>query len=101
MKARWRVPVPPVNLRRWWPGYLGHFLEGALAAATMIAGPALWPDFGNYLFGAGALLLAGSFTAQWLGFLRKNDTPSRDIHHILLGYCAGLLACGAWLWQTG
>ena len=71
------------------------------AAATMIAGPALWPALGNHLFGAGVLLLAGSITAQWLGFLRKNDTPSRDIHHILLGYCAGLLACGAWLWQTG
>ena len=67
----------------------------------MIAGPALWPASGNHLFGAGALLLAGSIAAQWLGFLRKNDTPSRDVHHILLGYCAGMLACGAWLWQTG
>ena len=101
MKARWMVPVPPVNWRRWWPAYLGHALEGALAAAAMIAGPALWPAFAKYLFGAGALLLAGSITAQCLGFLRKNDTPSRDVHHVLLGYCAGLLACGAWLWLSG
>ncbi len=101
VKARWRAPVPPVDLRRWWHGYLGHFLEGALAAAAMTAGPMLWPDLGPYLFGAGALLLAGSIAAQWLGFLRKNDTPGRDVHHVLLGYCAGLLCCGAWLWRWG
>ena len=39
MMARWRVPVPPVNVYRWWHGYLGHMLEGALAAGVMVAGP--------------------------------------------------------------
>ena len=100
MTARWRVPVPPLNLRRWWYGYLGHALEGALAAGAMVAGPVLWPSLPAPLFGAGALLFAGSIAAQWMGFLRKNDTPGRDVHHVLLGYCVGLLASGVWLWYV-
>ena len=100
MIARWRVPVPPVNVRRWWYGYLAHTLEGALTAVAMVAGPALWPSLAVPLLVAGALLFTGSIFAQYLGFLRKNDTPGRDVHHILLGYCLGLLACGIALWQV-
>lgn len=93
-KQRWQVPVPKVDFRKWWYGYLGHGLEGAIAAVTMVVGPFLWPGIGAYLFGTGALLFGGSIIAQWLGFLRKNDTPGRDVHHIIIGFILGLLASG-------
>ena len=90
MPERYDAPVPQRNWRKWCFAYAAHFLTG------VISGFGLGLACGGYLPGA----FAGSvsllvFTRQTVEYMRRNDTPGRDMGDHLAGVLTGgLTAAG-------
>ena len=92
MTLRWKTPLQPENWRRWWFAYLAHMVTGAIAAAGMLIAPVELHELAWLPF---ALLTLMVWVRQTVEFLRRNDTPGRDLQHHMMGYVAGLIA-GTW-----
>lgn len=82
--------IPPRDWRRWWYGYIGHFLLGVLTAVMLITD---WT-----MTGLGFLLAYVAY--QGFSYLRKKDTPGRDVGDFMAGLIpaavAGWLYLEAW-----
>ena len=92
MTPRWKTPLAPENWRRWWFAHLSHMATGMIAAAGMLIAPVELHQLAWIPF---ALLTLMVWVRQMVEFLRRNDTPGRDLQHHMMGYVAGLLA-GSW-----
>ena len=80
-------PVPPRNWRKWGYAYLAHATTGAISGAGV--GWAIGASEPLY-FGALAVIVL-SFTRQTVEYLRRGDTPGRDMGDSLTGFvCAGV-----------
>ena len=103
-----RPPVPPRNWRRWGFAYFAHAATGAIAGAGVgfAVGAGYWPATLTHL------LAIRSDWRQYVEFLRREDTPGRDMGDSIAGYCCGLLAGfavgaigrtwpGCWRWIPG
>ena len=94
--ARYRKALPPGEWKHIC-GYVSHFATGFIAAAGMIIAPA-WEGEAVLVVPFG-LLTAAVLTRQTVEFMRRGDTPGRDLHHHIMGFVAGLgtgLAALAW-----
>ena len=80
--SRWRDPLPSVDWRQWWYAYIAHFLTGALAGLGVTYGG----EAAVYFVVIPALVVA----RQTLEFLRRNDTPGRDLGQHIAGFCVGI-----------
>ena len=94
MTQRWKKPLQPENWRRWWFAYLAHMATGAIAAAGMLIAPVELHPVASLPF---ALLTLMVWVRQTVEFIRRNDTPGRDLQHHMMGYVAGLVVGWAYL----
>lgn len=94
MRSRWSNPVPPRDWRSYGLCYAVHFLTG------MIAGAGVGYAIGGVVAHQSPYLLAPALTQllafrtdwrQTVEFLRRFDTPGRDMGDSIAGYCFGLL----------
>lgn len=85
--------LPPRSWRRHWSGYLGHGLIGVAVALGIFLG-------GVWL----VLAITGlviQLTYQGLSFLRKRDTPGRDVGDVFAGYLIAIIVIvGLILWRS-
>ena len=84
--------MPPEDWREHGVSYVAYMATGVIAAAGMLIAPVelhqlAWMPF--------ALLTLMVWVRQTVEFLRRNDTPGRDLQHHMMGYVAGLIA-GTW-----
>ena len=66
---------------------------GAIAAAGMLIAPVELHELAWIPF---ALLTPMVWVRQTVEFLRRNDTPGRDLQHHIMGCVAGLIVGSAW-----
>ena len=66
---------------------------GVIAAGGMLIAPVELHQLAWIPF---ALLTLMVWVRQTVEFLRRNDTPGRDLQHHVMGYVAGLVAGSAW-----
>ena len=66
---------------------------GTIAAAGMLIAPVELHQLAWIPF---ALLTLMVWVRQTVEFIRRNDTPGRDLQHHMIGYVAGLVAGSAW-----
>ena len=85
--------IPPRDWRRYWWAYLLHGLSGGLAAVGILMG-GVWRTFA--LVG-----LAVEMFYQLVEFLRRGDTPARDVKDVKLGYYFTIGAIILICWLTG
>ena len=93
-RQRWKAPLQPENWRRWWFAYLAHMATGAIAAAGMLIAPVELHPVASLPF---ALLTLMVWVRQTVEFIRRNDTPGRDLQHHMMGYLVGLAVGWAYL----
>ena len=67
--------MPPRDWKKHWHSYLGHALLGVLSAVMILDG---WEV-------SGTVITACYLTYQYVEFLRRGDTPARDIADFILG----------------
>lgn len=80
-------PVPPRDWARWWWAYLLHALTGFVASTGMLVAPAYFGDPSIVPFAMLPVLVAARQTIE---FLRRWDTPGRDMGDHLTGFVIGL-----------
>ena len=68
-------PLPPRDWPAHWKTYIGHGLLGALVALMMLSA---WPV-------SGCAILACYLVYQTVEFLRRGDTPARDVADFMVG----------------
>ena len=68
---RWRDPLPDMDWETWWYAYIAHALTGVITGLGVIFGG----DVAPYFMSIPVLVVA----RQTLEFLRRNDTPGRDL----------------------
>ena len=89
IRDRWQVKLPERNWRRWWWAYGLHGATGCIAAG----GTTIAVSHGEVALAAPFLWLSAMVLwRQYLGFLRKNDTPGRDVGDHMIGFVLGLAA---------
>ena len=81
-----RQEIPPRNWKRWGLAYASHWLVGAVLG-VLIAG--LAPVVGC----AGLAII---LVYQWVEFLRRGDTPARDILDYGVGFAVGAAGYAVW-----
>ena len=92
---RWMVPLPLEDWKKHWKDYLSHGGTGVIAAAGMLIAPLYFP-FPELVFIAFGMVTPAVYARQYIEFLRRNDTPGRDLKHHLMGYVLGLGIGVAW-----
>ena len=88
---RWRQRLPRARFVDYLFNYPAHVVVGFLAGAGMLLGGefiGVWIPF--------ALLLGLVIVRQTVEFVRRNDTPGRDLGQTMAGLILGY-AFGAWL----
>ena len=105
MSNRWQQELPPRDWGEYGWCYLAHGATGAISGAGLgvaIVGAILVsPVYLAAAFAALTSLLV--FWRQTTEFIRRNDTPGRDMGDHIVGWCVGLLAAcltTAILWIT-
>lgn len=88
---KYDIEIPKRNWRRFWGGYLSHFIEGVVIGVLVLT-----PYF---IAGIALLLLIVSY--QGLEYQRRKDTPGRDMFDIGLGVMVGLIGSFAYLAHKG
>ena len=86
-QKRWDVPVPKENWKKWWWAYSAHFATGAIAGAGLAYGGDVAPYF--------VIIPALVVCRQTVEFLRRNDTPGRDLAHHMTGFIIALCVVAA------
>ena len=79
-------PLPPWDWKHHWYNHLGHALLGILVAGIVCSGWAV----------AGCAILTCYLVYQWLEFLRRGDTPARDVKVFMVGLVPVLAAGWGW-----
>ena len=70
---------------------------GFIAAAGMLVAPVELPELHGLASLPFALLTIMVWVRQTVEFLRRNDTPGRDLQHHMMGYVGGLAVGWAYL----
>ena len=83
---RWQQRIPARDWGRWWLAYAAHGGTGALAMLLILSGQPV----------AGCLVTLAVLTRQTVEFLRRNDTPARDIGDHITGMVLGAAGYVAW-----
>lgn len=81
------TPVPPRDWSRWWWAYAAHWCTGFVAACGMLVAPVLAGHLAIVPFAMLPVLVS---VRQIVEFLRRWDTPGRDLGDHLTGFVAGL-----------
>ncbi len=85
--------LPGRSLREWWWAYLLHGGTGFVAAFGMIVAPLATGEAVLVIPFAGLSAMVG--LRQTVEFIRRGDTPGRDLGDHLTGFVFGLIA-GSW-----
>ena len=84
-----RRNLPKGSWRQHMVPYLTHIFVGFAAAFGMVVGPALE---GPILATPFVMLVVFICVRQTVEFMRRRDTPGRDLQHYMMGYMVGLVA---------
>ena len=84
---KWNKEVPKENWKKWWVAYISHMGTGAIASIGILLSPKYLHPLAILAF---ILLPVLVVCRQTLEFLRRNDTPGRDLKHHLMGYTLGI-----------
>ena len=85
--VRWGEAVPQRDWRRWGFAYAAHFATGVISGAGVGAAVAGAPG----LTALSATISGLVMTRQTVEWLRRNDTPGRDMGDHIAGYLVGFL----------
>ena len=92
--GRWLQKLPERDWGKWGVAYLAHGATGAVASAgsiiSIVEGPFLL--FLPFLFLSGLVCWR-----QYVEYLRRNDTPGRDLGDHIVGYGIGIGIGLAWI----
>ena len=77
--------IPERNWRKWWLGYLAHAATGAMSGA----GVGLAITTGELSYALTFTLSFHVMVRQTVEFLRRHDTPGRDLGDHITGYVVG------------
>ena len=91
---RWQVPLQEDDWGKWWYAHVAHAATGNIAAAGMLIAPFELHPLAIVPFAGLTLHVAWR---QYVEFLRRNDTPGRDLQWHLIGYVSGLAEGVGWL----
>ena len=87
--ARWLDRLPSRNWRKWGVAYVAHAATGFFSSSGSI----ISLDQGLiYLTPAFIQLSLLVCWRQYVEFLRRNDTPGRDLGDHIIGFGAGIAA---------
>ena len=81
-----KEPVPPRNWKKWAIAYIAHGLTGAMSGA----GVGFAVGIGDPVYALTFLVSVLVCTRQTLEYLRRNDTPGRDLGDHLTGFALTL-----------
>ena len=94
---RWQVPLQKLDFKKWWYAYIAHGLMGFICSAGTLTFALGLTWFGAEFPQVPLAIVAFApvtfycFFRQTVEFMRRNDTPGRDMEHHLIGYVVGLL----------
>ena len=99
-ERRWRrPPVQPRDWKKYGVAYVAHGVTGFAASFGMIVAGS---HFGWFVFIPFLLLTVEVLYRQTIEYLRRHDTPGRDLQDHLTGYVTGLCAAVAvFVWIGG
>ena len=89
--SRWSNPIPKRNWHKWGVAYVSHMTTGAIAQCGAVLGAALIDPFLLTAVAIHLLVIA----RQGLEFMRRNDTPGRDLMDHIIGAVIGWGAAAA------
>ena len=92
-----RRDLPKGDLKKHGIDYAVHFLVGFAAALGMLVGPALENAVVAVPF---VMLVVFICVRQTVEFMRRRDTPGRDLQHYMMGYMGGLGIGALLLWRA-
>ena len=84
-----RRDLPPGSWSKHRVPYITHIFVGFAAAFGMVVGPALE---GAILAVPFVMLVVFICVRQTVEFMRRRDTPGRDLQHYMMGFMGGLIA---------
>ena len=95
--SRWRDRLPGRDWERWGVAYIAHALTGFISSCgTIIAIDQLEIALVIPFVALSALVC----WRQYVEFLRRNDTPGRDLGDHIVGYGIGIGVGLLWLIAT-
>ena len=88
------MKVPERNYRKYWLAYIAHAATGALSGAGVATAIAT----GNPIYALSYLITLQVQVRQTVEYLRRHDTPGRDLGDNLAGFVASFLCVLAVFW---
>lgn len=97
VKERWKIPIPKPDWGVWWKEYLTKYVCGFICGG----GAVYATDRFGFEYAVVFLILPFIHVSrQALEFMRRNDTPGRDLEYFVTGMYLGIISSVLYLIAT-